>query len=214
MTHLSKRLTLTIVIGLLVVAAGVTGALAATGELGSDQQQPPNVTSEISATLSSHYALFRRPVTAQDAIPPAPSGLADYGQNTDLARRVGDSGYYAVPGADDSLCLLTPIGSGICGRTPTEPTMLTSGMCKDGRSDLFHFVGLFPDGIDRVSITSSDGAIDSTVAVDLNGAAADLPKTDSSVTLVWTDGGGEKRSVPLPVPQGRMYCGEDAPAAG
>lgn len=211
MKNLSKRFTLVAVVGVVVAAAGVTGALAATGQLAGSDQQPANVTSEVSSTLRAHYALLRRAATAEDALPRNAVGAAEYGQNAALARRVGDSGYYAVPGADDSLCLLTSVGGGICGRSPTEPTILTSGVCKDGRADLFQVVGLFPDGVAQVSVAAEDGSVDRMIDVNANGANATFARTDSRLTIAWKDADGGERSLRLPVPLGPMYCGEDTP---
>lgn len=210
MHRLSKRLTLTaVVVGVFVIVGGVAGALAATGQFSSNPPQPAGVASAISPTLSEHYALLRQPATQADAIPVAPSGRADYGQNTELARRVGDSGYYAIPGTDDSLCLMTPVGGGVCSKTPLEPTILTSGTCSGEQSDTFHFVGLFPDGIASVTVASADKSVEHVIAVDTNGASADLPRSTSPLTISWSDADGQQ-SRPLPVPPGHVYCGPDS----
>lgn len=212
MHRFSKRITLTAaVVGVVAIGGGVTGALAATGQLSSSSPQPVGVATAVTPGLSAHYELFRRPAAPADALPPAPSGRADYGQNTELARRVGDSGYYAVPGTDDSLCLLTPVGGGVCGRSPMEPTIVTSGTCRGETPDTFRVVGVFPDGVTSVDIASTDRSVDRTLTVDTNGVSADLPVDTGPLTISWSTPDG-KHSSPLPIPPGagHMYCGPDS----
>jgi hypothetical protein len=207
MTTHSKLIRLALLVAGLLVVGGIAVAVAADdGSSSSDPRRDTTPVAAVSDGLSSHYALLRRPATERDALPdfPGDEGRPAYGANPALARAVGDSGYYAVPGRD-SICLLTSVGGGVCGTTWKAPTILTSRTCKSP-AGTFNLTALFPDGIDEVTIAAGDGT-SRTVAIELNGLTVDLPDEDGAQTLSWSGRGGEGEAA-LPVPAAGDHCPE------
>lgn len=212
MIKLSKRATLALAAtGAVAVGGGVTAAFAAGGSSAPDTTPQPDVAHAVSSALSDRYAVFKQPA---DPIPGNSDAAAEYGQNGELARALGDTGYYVVPGKDDSICLVTAVGGGICRRAgdSNQPTTLTSAMCLDGRQVL-HFVGLFSDDVTTVNVTGTGTTGDQSVAVKSNAVRIDLPAENKSTpTLTWSGADGE-HTLPLTIPSGagRMFCGDRTP---
>lgn len=211
MNKLSKRATLALAAtGAIAVGGGITAAFAAGGSDAPDATTQPDVAQGVPSALSDRYAVFEQPA---DPIPGNGDAAAEYGQNGALARALGDTGYYAVPGKNDSICLVTAVGGGICRRAgdSNEPTTLTSAMCLNGRQVL-RFVGLFPDGVSTVKVTGTS-TDDQSVAVESNAVSIDLPpESKSTPALSWTGADGE-HTLPLTIPSGagHMFCGDRTP---
>lgn len=211
MNKFSKKATMALAaVAALAVGGGITAALATGDSSAPDVTTQLDVAQAVPSALSDRYAVFKQKA---DPIPGNGVAAAEYGQNGALARALGDSGYYAVPGNDNAVCLVTAAGSGVCSRADLgTPTTLTSAMCLDGRQVL-RFVALFPDDVTTVEISGTGTEVDRAVAVKSNAVSIDLP-TDSKgePSLSWTGADGRhSETITVPSGAGQMFCGDRTP---
>jgi hypothetical protein len=211
MTLRNRRITLKMLLaGVIGVAVALITAVAATGALTSDEPpKPPPVPETITAVpseIADNYAIFRRDSLTTDrlTVPKGAGRPLEYGENLGMARKLGSTGYYAVPG-EGSICMITSALGGVCGRSVTEPMVMTYGTCSAGKSsDTFGIVALVPDSITGGRVLAGDRTVTTLKAED-NSIQADLPRGER-LQLVW-DSTDNIPAADLPEPPGRMFCG-------
>lgn len=150
--------------------------------------------------VRSTFEVFRRAERPLDRLDAAVGErLALQGANADLARLVVPSPHpswrgYVVPAGGDSVCLVSPNGSGGCLplASAREEGALGVNECLPSGEDLVQVFGLAPDGVKEVTLTSPDGNA-AIVAVEANGwahVASRTPAAQRPTHVSWTDASG------------------------
>ena len=154
------------------------------------------------AAIRSTFEGFRRAERPEDRLS-AEVGerLAQQRANGGLARLVVPSQHaawrgYAVPAGDDSVCLVSPNGSGGClpAAAAREEGALGVNECLPSGEDLVQVFGLMPDGVKEVKLTSPGGK-PITVAVESNGWAhvgSRTPAAERPTHVSWTGPSGTR----------------------
>jgi hypothetical protein len=198
---LKKRSALLAVGCSLVAGAGI--ATTATGNVTKHNARTARVAQASDAGVASSYALLRRAVTSQDALP---SSFVDKsarylggwerrtGANLALARRAdtGSGAVWIVPGVNRTCILSSRSASSpevdvvVCGSAEavTSGQLASSLISADGRDFV---AGLAPDGVGSVTLTLDDGS-SHVVDVHSNVYAADLGQRAATLSFTGPSG--------------------------
>lgn len=182
-------------------AATVT-APPATGH----QAAPVAAPTSVPADLRSAFGVFNRAQRPDDA---PEAALSDQltealpGPAVTLARRVNGSDgrtYYVVPASNGLVCIAST-GGGACGPADVAARsgLVETDICVAGLPGQIRVVGLVPDGVDNVQITTAGGS-SVPAAVHDNLYAALIARSDPPTGIRWQHGSGAPVSETVVLP--------------
>lgn len=200
-------------LGLVVLAAAVTGGIALAGDLSAQPAPTPaSKASVLPAELAQHFAVLSEGtasgvasigsagVESQAAIEESSEGInAQFGVSASLAREVawGSQHVWVIPGSTGICIHDFETGSGVCGPTAHATAgdiTLDVGGNENGITGGGTIYGLAPNGNQTVAVHDANGSTED-VPVEHNIYIINHP---GAVSVDLVDGTGKRQTVELP----------------